>query len=359
MDEVNLHDFETSARGRLSRMALDYYAGGAGDEITLRANRAALERVFLRPHVLRDVSRRSQTCRVLGAETKLPVLVAPMAFQRLACDDGELATARAAAAAGTAMILSTFATRSVEDVVAAAAGAPVWFQLYVFKDRGVTKALVERAVAAGVKALVVTVDAPSLGRRDRDERNAFRLPDGLRIENLVGLAKNDLVTHDEGSGLAKYFLNQVDPSLDVSTIEWLRGIANVPIVVKGVLRGDDAKRAFGAGVAGVVVSNHGGRQLDGAVATIDALPEVVDAVGAKFDVFVDGGFRRGADVVKALALGARAVLLGRPILWGLAVNGERGARRVLEFLASEIDLAMALCGCRDLGEITRDLVAAR
>jgi 4-hydroxymandelate oxidase len=232
----------------------------------------------------------------------------------------------------------------------------VWFQLYVFKDRGVTKALVERAQAAGCTALVVTVDAPSLGRRDRDERNAFRLPDGLRIENLVGLTKDDLASRDQGSGLANYFLHQVDPALDAKTLEWLRGITKLPVLVKGVLRGDDASRAVGAGAAAVIVSNHGGRQLDGAVASIDALPDVVDAVGDRAEVLVDGGFRRGVDVVKALALGARAVLLGRPLLWGLAVDGERGARRVLDFLASEIDLAMALCGCRVVSEIGRELL---
>jgi 4-hydroxymandelate oxidase len=356
MDPVNLHEFELAARERLPAMALDYYAGGAGDEITLRENRAALERIFLRPHVLRDVSRRAMRTRVLGAEIAMPVLAAPMAFQRLACAEGELATARAARAAGTVMSLSTFATSAVEDVVAAGSPSPVWFQLYVFRDRGVTKALVERAQAAGCTALVVTVDAPSLGRRDRDERNAFRLPDGLRIENLVGLTKDDLASRDAGSGLATYFLHQVDPALDASTVEWLRGITKLPIVVKGVLRGDDASRAVDAGAAGVIVSNHGGRQLDGAVASIDALPDVVDAVGTRAEVLVDGGFRRGVDVVKALAVGARAVLVGRPLLWGLAVDGERGARRVLELLASEIDLAMALCGCSEVGDIGRDLL---
>jgi len=357
MDLVNLHDFEPAARDRLAANAYAYFAGGAGDETTLRANRAALERIALRPRVLVDVAARSMRCDVLGADAAMPVLVAPMAFQRLAHADGELATARAVRAAGSTMILSTFATSSVEDVVAAAAPAHVWFQLYVFKDRGATKALVERAAAAGCKALVLTVDAPLLGRRERPGGTHIELPAGVRAENLVGLG----LVEPPGGGfsLPGHFLGQLDQSLDWDDVAWLRSLTNLPVLLKGVLRGDDARRAADVGCAGVIVSNHGGRQLDGAVASIDALPEIVEAVAGEAEVFVDGGFRRGVDVVKALALGARAVLLGRPILWGLAADGERGATRVLELMADEIDLAMALCGCRDLGEITRDLVAPR
>jgi 4-hydroxymandelate oxidase len=292
----------------------------------------------------------------LGCAAAMPALVAPMAFQRLAHADGELATARACRAAGTVMVLSSLSTTPMEDVVAAASPAPVWFQLYVFKDRGATKALVERAAAAGCKALVVTVDAPYLGRRERDVRNRFRLPDGMFVRNLSGFGRDELPAHAAGSGLAKYFEEQLDLTLAWKDIAWLRGITKLPIALKGVLRADDAKRAADAGVAGVIVSNHGGRQLDGAVAAIDALPEIAAAVGRGTEVYVDGGVRRGVDVVRALALGARAVLLGRPVLWGLAADGERGAGRVLELLRAEIDLAMALCGCREVAEVTRDLV---
>jgi 4-hydroxymandelate oxidase len=354
MDPINLHDYESAARERLPSGPFAYFAGGAGDEVTLRANRAAWDRVALRPRVLVDVAERSQRREVLGADLATPVLVAPMAFQRLAHADGELATARAVRAAGSAMILSTFATSLVEDVVAAAAPAHVWFQLYVFKDRGATKALVQRAAAAGCKALVVTVDAPLLGRRERPGGTHIELTGGVRAENLVGLG----LVEPPGGGfsLPGHFLGQLDQSLDWDDVAWLRGLSALPVLVKGVLRGDDARRAVDVGCAGVIVSNHGGRQLDGAAATADALPEVVDAVGGRVPVLVDGGVRRGVDVVRALALGARAVLLGRPVLWGLAVDGERGATRVLQMLADEIDLAMALCGCRDLDEVTRDLL---
>jgi 4-hydroxymandelate oxidase len=357
MEPINVHEFEALAKERLSATAYDYYAGGSGDEVTLRGNRAALERITLRPRVLVDVARRTLTCDILGSDVAMPVLIAPTAFQRLAHDEGEVATARAAKAAGTIMVLSCLSTRRVEDVVAAAKPSRVWFQLYIFKDRGATRGLVQRAEAAGCAALVVTVDAPFLGRRERDARNRFGLPEGLYAENLAGFGKGELPPHAHGSGLAEYFGSHVDASFTWDDLRWLRGTTRLPILIKGVLRADDAREAVQAGCVGVVVSNHGGRQLDGAIPSIDALPEVVAAVGGKGQVFVDGGFRRGSEVVKALALGARAVLLGRPILWGLAVDGEAGVRRVLSLLASEVDLALALCGCRSPAEVKRDLVA--
>jgi 4-hydroxymandelate oxidase len=353
---LNLQEVEAAALAALPQMVRDYFAGGAGDEITLRACRAALERVTLRPRVLVDVSKRSQSVRVLGSEIAAPVLVAPMAFQRLAHDEGEIATARAAKAAGTVMILSTLATCRMEDVVAAAAPSKVWFQLYVFKDRAATQALVERAEKAGCAAIVVTVDAPYLGRRERDVRNRFGLPEGIHIANLTGFGKDELPPQAQGSGLGRYFEEQLDASFSWKDLAWLRKATSLPIVLKGVLRADDAERATDAGVAGLVVSNHGGRQLDGSIASIDALPAVADAAGSSLEVYVDGGIRRGTDVVKALALGARAVLLGRPVLWGLATGGEDGVRNVLSLLSAEIDLAMALCGARTADDVTRDLV---
>lgn len=357
MDPVNLEEFEALARERLTPSAYDYYAGGAGDEVTLRRNRQAFERIALAPRVLVDVSRRSLATRALGCDLALPVLVAPTAFHKLAHADGEAATARAARAAGTVMVLSSLSTTAMEDVVAAGGAGRVWFQLYVLKDRGATKALVERAERAGCSALVVTVDAPYLGRRERDVRNRFALPPGLHVANLAGFGRGELPQRAAGSGLAAYFEEQLDVSVTWDVLAWLRGVTRLPIVLKGVVRADDAHRAVACGAAGVVVSNHGGRQLDGAVASIEALPRVADAVGGAAEVFVDGGVRRGVDVVRALALGARAVLLGRPVLWGLAAGGEDGVRRVLALLAAELDLALALCGCRSPSEATRDLVA--
>jgi 4-hydroxymandelate oxidase len=354
-EPINVADFEAIARERLPRAVYDYFASGAGDEVTLRANRAAFERIAVRYRVLVDVSRRELATVVLGARVSMPILIAPTAFHCLASPEGEVATARAAGAAGTVMVLSTLATRSVEEVAAAARG-PLWFQLYVYKDRGATRDLVRRVEAAGARALVLTVDAPLLGRRERDVRNRFGLPPGLAVKNLAPAGLGDLPAAPGDSGLAAYFAAQLDPALTWADLEWLRSITALPIVVKGIVRGDDAARAVACGAAGVVVSNHGGRQLDGAPATIDALPEVADAIGGRAEVLLDGGVRRGTDVLKALARGARAVLVGRPILWGLASGGEAGARAVLELLRAELDLALALAGAPAVEHVGRDLL---
>ena len=351
---LNLAEIELAARERLTPLAYEYYVGGANDEVTVRENRAAFERLSLRYHVLVDVSRRSTRTTVLGTPVDFPVLVAPTAFQRLACDDGELATARAAAASGTVMILSTASTCTIEDV--GAIGGHLWFQLYVYTDRGLTKALVERAEASGMRAVVLTVDAPMLGRRERDLRNRFHLPDGVRLANVPSSGSVPMPTGHGESGLANHFASGIDAGLTWADVDWLRSITKLPLLIKGIVRGDDAARAVEHGVAGVIVSNHGGRQLDTAIASVRALPEVAEAVGGRAEVLLDGGVRRGTDVIKALALGARAVLLGRPVVWGLAAGGESGARRVLELLRAEVDLAMALCGCPTVGDISRDLV---
>lgn len=358
MDPVNVMDFEAIARARVSRIAWDYYASGANDELTLRANRDAFERIALHYKVLVDVSERTSATTVLGHGVSMPLLVAPTAFHKLAHPDGELAAVRAAGAAGTIMILSTLSTTAVEDVVAAATG-PVWFQLYVYRDRAVTRGLVERVEAAGCRALVLTVDAPLLGRRERDVRNRFALAEGLALENMLPAGLQDLPSGAQDSGLAAYFASLLDPSLTWDDLDWLRSITRLPILVKGIVRADDARRAVERGVAGVVVSNHGGRQLDTAPATIDVLPAIVDAVAGRAEVLVDGGVRRGTDVVKAVALGARAVLIGRPVLWGLAAAGQEGVERVLSLLHGELDLAMALCGCpsvADIAAVGTDLV---
>ena len=365
---ANLAEFEEAARARLPQLAYDYYAGGSYDELTLADNQAAFRRRRLVYRVLRDLGGRTLATTVLGQPVSLPVLVAPTAFHRLAHEEGEVATARAAAAQGTVMTLSTLSTCAVEDVCAACAAT--WFQLYVYRDRGATRALVERAAAAGCRALVLTVDAQLWGRRERDVRNRFTLPPGVVLANLAGEPKasghvGDLGAEDmsrlpeapAGSGLAAYVASLFDPSLCWRDLDWLAGISPLPVVVKGIVHPEDGRLAVEHGASAVVVSNHGGRQLDTAIATLDALPAVAAAIDGRAEVLLDGGVRRGTDVVKALALGARAVLVGRPVLWGLAVGGQRGVELVLERLRDELDVAMGLCGCRSPGEVEPGLIA--
>jgi len=353
---INLFEYETLAPQHLSPMALDYYASGAGDEITLRDNRVAFERFKLRPRMLVDVSQRDLSTQILGQSLQMPILIAPMAFQCLAHPDGEIATAKAAATLGTAMVLSTLATKRLEEVATVGKQTPQWFQLYVHRDHALTKALVERAYQAGFQALCLTVDAPVLGRRERDQRNQFTLPPGMELANLAALTDLEIPHKPGESGLFSYFLDQLNPALTWADLDWLQSLSPLPLVVKGILRPDDAIQAVEYGAKAVIVSNHGGRQLDGAIASIDALSEIVAAVGDKADVLVDGGIRRGTDILKAIALGAKAVLLGRPVLWGLAVAGEAGVQHVLELLRDELDLAMALSGCAKLQDIDPTLV---
>ncbi len=356
MDLLNVFDYEMAAAARLPQMTFDYYAGGARDEVTLHENRAAYERISLRYRVLRDVSECRLSTRVLGHDLSIPLLVAPTAFHRLACEAGELATAAAAGELGTAIILSTLSTTAMEDVVAATEG-PVWFQLYVYRDRGATADLVRRAEAAGCGAIVLTVDAQVWGVRERDVRNRFRLPEGLDLPNLT--ARAAVVDESEGdSGLGTYVTELFDPALSWRDLEWLAGLTDLPIVVKGVVHPEDARLAVEHGAAGLVVSNHGGRQLDGSPSTFEALPDVVAAVRgagapAEFAILLDGGIRRGTDIAKALAAGADAVAVGRPVLWGLAVDGESGARHVLELLRDELENAIRLCGLTSVDELAR------
>jgi len=350
---VSIDEYEALARERIPAMSFDYYAGGSGEEWTLRENREAFHRWVLRPRVLVDVSGRDTSTTVLGAPVAFPVLVAPTAMQRMAHRDGELATSRACAEAGTVMVLSTIASSTIEDVAGAAPDAPRWFQLYVHRDRGLTAELVERAAAAGFRALVLTVDTPVLGIRDRDSRNRFAAPPGVGLSNVGARFLPEVGPGD--SGLAAYVREQQDPSVTWKDVEWLRSLSDLPIVLKGILTAEDAAMAAEAEVDGIAVSNHGGRQLDGTIAALDALPEVVDASGP-CEVYVDGGVRRGSDVLKALALGARAVMVGRPVLWGLAADGEAGVRRVLRLLAQDLDAAMAIAGCRSVDDITPELV---
>jgi isopentenyl diphosphate isomerase/L-lactate dehydrogenase-like FMN-dependent dehydrogenase len=349
-DPVNVADYERLAEAALDPGTYGYFAGGAGDEATLRANATAFGRWQIRPRVLVDVGSVSTATTLLGSEVSMPVLVAPVAFQRLAHPDGEVGMARAAADAGTVMCLSTIATARPRDVADGAPGGRRWFQLYLFKDRTVSQALVDEATGSGFEAIVLTVDGPYAGRRERDLRTGFQIPAELRVPSLdaaVGAGKSLSMTE---------VFSLVDPTLTWADLERLASDCSLPVLVKGVLSGEDARLAIEHGAAGVVVSNHGGRQLDRVPATLEALPEVAEAVGGRAAVLMDGGVRRGSDVLVAMALGADAVLVGRPALWGLAVGGEAGARRVLEMLRTELELALALSGITSCSEVWRDSI---
>ncbi|MBD2664181.1 FMN-dependent alpha-hydroxy acid dehydrogenase [Richelia sinica FACHB-800] len=352
---INLFEYEKLAKAHLSQMAFDYYSSGAWDEITLQDNRAAFARIKLRPRMLVDVSNINLTTKILGVPLQLPLLIAPMAFQCLAHLDGEMATAEAAAASGIGMVLSTLSTKSLEEVATVSNGLQ-WFQLYIHKDRGLTRALVERAYRAGYKAICLTVDAPVLGKRERDQRNEFTLPPGLHPANLTQMAGLDIPLEKGESGLLTYFAQQINPGVTWQDLEWLQSISPLPLVLKGILRGDDAVRAVEYGAKAIVVSNHGGRQLDGAIASLDALPEIFAAVDGQAQILLDGGIRRGTDILKALALGADAVLIGRPILWGLALGGVAGVSQVISLLTAELTTAIALSGCASLQDIDSSLV---
>jgi 4-hydroxymandelate oxidase len=343
---INVDDYERLAKQVLDPGAWGYYAGGAGDEVTLRENLAAFARWVLRPRVLVDVAGASTAVTLLGQELSMPLLIAPVAFQRVAHPDGELATARAARDAGTIMCVSTMTTTSLAEV--AAQDCPRWFQLYVFRDEGLNRSLVEQAREHGYTALVVTVDAPVFGSRERDVRSGFALAPEVTV---VSLGRSGL-TPAETAAL-------ISPSVTWRDVERFAIEAGLPIILKGIQTAEDAALAVEHGVSAIVVSNHGGRQLDGVRAAIDVLPECVEAVAGRIPVLVDGGVRRGTDVVKALALGARAALAARPFVWGLATRGEAGVRHVLELFREEIRVALALLGCTSAEEVDRRYVERR
>jgi isopentenyl diphosphate isomerase/L-lactate dehydrogenase-like FMN-dependent dehydrogenase len=343
---LSVADYERRAEERLEPGAWAYLAGGSGDEWTLRENRGAFERWTFRPRVLCDVSGVTTATTVLGARLGLPVLVAPVAYQQLYDPDGECATARGAAAADAALAVSTFTTRSHEEIAAAAPGLTQWCQLYVFQDRGVTREHLAGAEAAGCSAVVLTVDTPRLASRERDVRVGFEVPADLPLpyaRSAVGAAP---------SNPAEQF-SLLDASVSWRDLEWIAAEGRLPVVLKGIVTAEDARLALEHGAAAIVVSNHGGRQLDGVPATLDALPEVVEAVEGRTEVLLDGGIRRGTDVAKALALGARAVLAGRAPMFGLAAAGEEGVRHVLELLREELTLTLCLLGCASPDQVTR------
>ena len=358
---VTLADHEQHARTQLDDNAWAYFSGGAADEISLRANRSAWDALPLWPRVLRPLAGGHTRVPLLGRTLAHPILLAPVAFQRMAHPDGELAMAYAAAALGAGVVLSTQASVSLESVAQAVlpdpGRGPLWFQLYLQPDRGVTQALVQRAEAAGYEALVLTVDAPTSGVRDRERRAGFRLPPGAGPVNLAGLqAPAPSALGPDQSALFDGLLHHA-PTWD--DIAWLQSITRLPVLLKGVLHPADARQAVSVGAAGLIVSNHGGRTLDTAPATATALPRVVQAVGGAVPVLVDGGIRRGTDVLKAMALGASAVLVGRPAVWGLANAGAAGVAHVLRLLRDELEVAMALTGCATLAEATPALLVGQ
>ena len=353
---VNVLDFEAIAREHMTPSAYDYYAGGAEDEVTLAANRHSFQRIVLRPRVLAGTAAVSTRTRLFGLDLALPIGLAPTAFNKLGHPDGEIGAARAAARAGSLLCCSTIASTALEEVAAAAPGCPLWFQLYVYRDREITRDLVARAEAAGCRALVLTVDTPRLGRRERDMRGGFALPDGVGIRNLERYGTPDALRWSQTSTFTEYVHQLLDAGLRWDAVAWLRSITTLPVVIKGILTAEDAALAVANGASGIVVSNHGGRQLDGAIATIAALPAIAEEVAGQVPLLLDGGVRRGTDVFKAIALGARAVLIGRAYLWGLAAEGEPGVFRVLEMLQTELELAMALSGASSVDAITRQHV---
>ncbi|XP_064969653.1 peroxisomal (S)-2-hydroxy-acid oxidase GLO4-like isoform X1 [Musa acuminata AAA Group] len=382
---VNLREFQELAKRNLPKMYYDYISGGAEDQFTLRENVEAFQRIMLRPRILVDVSKIDMSTTLLGYNMSSPILVAPTGSQQLAHPQGELATARAAAACNTIMVLSFASNYSLEDV-ASTCNAVRFYQLYVcsgflnklfgplfdtfclrfhcfitcsfeqflqvFKRRDVSATLLQRAERNGYKAIVVTVDTPRLGRREADEKNKMIIP---RNSNLEGLMSVD-ADPTGGSKLEAYASETLDPSLSWKDIEWLKSITKLPIILKGIITAEDARKAVDAGVSGIIVSNHGGRQLDYTPPTISVLEEVVKAVSGAVPVLLDGGVRRGTDVFKALALGAKAVMIGRPVVYGLAANGEHGVRSVIKMLQNELELTMALAGCPTLRDITRNHV---
>jgi isopentenyl diphosphate isomerase/L-lactate dehydrogenase-like FMN-dependent dehydrogenase len=352
---VRLEDFEPAARAVLPKAIFDYIAGGAEDEAAIAGNRMAFSRYRFRFRVLAGADEPDLTSELFGARFNLPVHLAPTAIQRLCHPDGEIGAYGAASEAGVAYTLSTLSSISIEDVAAAAPGVR-WFQLYMPRWREVSAAFVERAEAAGYSAVLLTVDLPRTGRRERDIRNVFSLPEGIRYANLGDWVPSDTSTAAGQDPFARDVNLQTHAALDWHDLEWLVNKTRLPVLVKGLVRGDDAQRALDAGARGVIVSNHGGRQLDYSVATLDALPEVVEAVGGKIPVLLDGGIRRGTDVIKALCLGANGVLIGRPYLYALAVGGADGVRTLLALLREELELSMTLLGARNLSELNKDFL---
>ena len=377
-DAINIDDMRTLARKRLPKTIFEFIDGGAQDEISLRANRADFGRYAFRTRMLTDTSTRDISTSILGKRSAAPLVLAPAGLAGLLSRRGELSASRAAAHAGVPYCLSTMATTTIEDI-AKASDVTRWFQLYVLRDRGLTKAFIDRAKATGCTALVLTVDTKMQGPRERDMRNGFTVPPKFTLGTIldfalhfrwlmdVGLGPKVTFRNFEGTAaqstnavtITQFIANQYDLSVNYKDLEWFKTTWGGPVAVKGILTGEDARRACDHGADAIIVSNHGGRQLDGAISAISALPEVVAAVGERAEVILDGGVRRGSDVIKALCLGAHACMIGRAWLYGLAAGGEAGVARSLDILIKEIDLAMVLLGRNSLSELNRDILVAR
>ena len=368
---VTIEDLRRRARRRLPRAVFDYMDGGAEEEVTLRANRRAFEQVQFRPRVLVDCGAPDLSTTVLGQRLGCPLILAPAGLVGIFWPDGDIAAARAAGRFGTIFSLSTVSVASLEEVSASGSGATLWFQLYVFRDRGLTRSMVERALDAGYQALCLTVDVPIAGARERDVRNGFTVPPRVTLRNVVdalqhpGFLREVLTgppitfrnvsrattSRTEAVSIAAYVNRQFDPTVTWADIAWLRSIWPRPLLLKGIMSAEDARLAVEYGVDGIVVSNHGGRQLDGLPATIEVLPEIADAVGGRLEILLDGGIRRGTDVAKALALGARACLIGRSYLYGLAAAGQHGAELAIGMLVKELERTLILLGRSSVGEL--------
>ena len=350
-EPICLADYEPLAKAKMSATSWEFVTAGAGDENTVRWNKEAYQRIRLKPHVLVDASQLDTRVTLFGQEHTFPIFLAPTSAQILTHPEGELATARGAGAAGTTMVLSSFSSTSLEEV-AAVAKSPLWFQLYAQADHGFTRDLVQRAEAGGYRALCLTVDTPIAGARNRETRADVKLPPMPNLKGFKGIKS----TGGFRTGSLEIFSSVLDATLSWKDVEWLCSFAKIPLLVKGVLNPDDADRAVKSGVAGIMVSNHGGRNLDTVPATIDALPQVADRVAGRVPVFVDGGIRRGTDVLKALALGANAVLIGRPYLYGLGAAGESGVMKVISILQREFQMAMVLTGRTNIRSIDRSVI---
>ena len=374
-DAINIDDLRNLARKRLPKTIFEFIDGGSQDEITLRANRADFERYAYRTRTLTDITTRDISTSILGKKSSAPLVLAPTGLAGLLSRRGELSASRAAARAGVPYCLSTMATTTIEDI-AKASDMTRWFQLYVLRDRGLTKAFIDRAKATGCTALVLTVDTKMQGPRERDMRNGFTVPPKFTLGTMldfalhfrwlmdVGLGPKIAFRNFEGTAaqatdavtITQFIANQYDLSVNYKDLEWFKTTWGGPLAVKGILTGEDARRACDHGADAIIVSNHGGRQLDGAISAISALPDVVAAVGERAEVILDGGVRRGSDVIKALCLGAHSCMIGRAWLYGLAAGGEAGVARSLDILIKEIDLAMALLGRTSLSELNRDIL---
>jgi L-lactate dehydrogenase (cytochrome) len=371
-----IEDLRQAARRKVPRAFFDYAEAGSYSQETLRANRYDLEHVKLRQRVLVDVSERSLTTSIIGEQAALPLALAPIGLCGMQHGDGEILACRAAQAAGIPFTLSTMSICSIEDV-AEAVGRPFWFQLYVMRDRGFIKALIERAAAAKCSALVLTVDLQVLGQRHCDIRNGMTVPPEIKLSNLIDIATKpawafsilkgkrktfgNLAGHVRGmenvTSLAQWTASQFDPTLNWKDVEWVRSLWPGKLILKGILDVEDARTAIKTGASALIVSNHGGRQLDGAPSSISALPKVADAVGADIEVMFDGGIRTGADVLRALALGARSCMIGRSYIYGLGAGGQAGVAKAIEVLGKELDVTMALCGVKSVEDIDRRVVA--